>query len=61
MIKISNTILLIFMMSFVALGEVPQETPKEIIGQVNPFSLEVYVPLNNVNEDIKCLMKIKKN
>ncbi len=35
MIKISNTILLIFMMSFVALGEVPQETPKEIIGQVN--------------------------
>lgn len=60
MIKISNTILLIFMMSFVALGEVPQETPKEIIGQVNPFSLEVYVPLNNINEDIKVFNENKE-
>ena len=60
MIKISNTILLIFMMSFVALGEVPQETPKEIIGQVNPFSLEVYVPLNNVDEDIKVFNENKE-
>lgn len=60
MIKISNTILLIFMMSFVALAEVPQETPKEIIGQVNPFSLEVYVPLNNVDEDIKVFNENKE-
>lgn len=60
MIKISNTILLIFMMSFVALGEVPHETPKEIIGQVNPFSLELYIPLDNVDEDIKVFNENKE-
>lgn len=56
MIKLSNTILLILlMMSFVALGEVPQDTQKEIIGQINPFSLEVYIPLDDINEEIKIL------
>jgi|GEM_PF-4491585 len=55
MIKLSSTILSIIMMSSMALAEVPQETPKEIIGQVNPFSLEVYIPLDDINEEVKIL------
>lgn len=57
MIKLSSKpFLILLMMSSVALAEVPQKTQlKEVIGQLNPFSSEIYVSLDKIDNDIKIL------
>lgn len=46
----------------VALGEteVPQKTKQEIIGQLNPFSSEIYVYLDKLDEEIKIFNEKKE-
>lgn len=57
MIKLSSKpFLILLMMSSVALAEVPQKTQlKEVIGQLNPFSSEIYISLDKIDNDIKIL------
>ena len=51
--KLLITISLI-LTNLVALSdEVPQKIKREVIGQINPFSNEIYTQLDNIQEDLK--------
>lgn len=50
------TILPIVFINLVALSsEVPQKNKQEIIGQLNPFSNEIYMQLKEIKDDLKVL------